>query len=99
MVVLSVPRKDGRSRRKAGAVCTQGILESWPQARGAWKEKETSRTVTWCPGALGNQTILSGWRPMCFSCFFAHLLWYQNKTQSEEDGILKQYFPVISGKK
>jgi len=31
--------------------------------------------------------------------FFAHLLWYQNKTQSEEDGILKQYFPVISGKK
>ena len=31
--------------------------------------------------------------------FFPHLLWYQNKTQSEEDGILRQYFPVISGKK
>ena len=69
MVVLSFPRRDGRSRRKAGAVCTQGILESWPQAGGAWKEKETSRTMTWCPGALGNQIILSGWRPMCFSCF------------------------------
>ena len=69
MVILSFPRKDGGSRRKAGAVCIHGILESWPQARGAWKEKEMSRTVTWCPGALGNQTILSGWRPMCFSCF------------------------------
>ena len=28
-----------------------------------------SRTMTLCPGALGNKTLLSGWRPMCFSCF------------------------------
>ena len=34
-----------------------------------------------------------------FFLFLPHLLWYQNKTQSEEDGILKQYIPVITGKK
>ena len=67
--VLRFPRKDCRSRRKTGAVCTQGIPEPQPQAGGAWKEEETSRTVTLCPGALGSQTLLSGWRPMCFSCF------------------------------
>ena len=67
--VLCFPRKDCRSRRKTGAVCTQGSPEPQPQAGGAWKEEETSRTVTLCPGALGNQTLLSGWRSMCFSCF------------------------------
>ena len=67
--VLCFPRKDCRSRRKTGAVCTQGIPEPQPQAGGAWKEEETSRTVTLCPGALGNQIVLSGWRPMCFFCF------------------------------
>lgn len=69
MVILSFPRKDCRSRRKAGVVCTRGILESWLQAGGAWKEEEMSRTVTQCSGAPGNQTVLSGWRPMYFSCF------------------------------
>ena len=31
--------------------------------------------------------------------FLPHLPWYQNKPQSEEDGILKQYIPVISGER
>ena len=69
VAVLRFPRKDCRSRRKTGAVCTQGISEPQLQAGGAWKEEETSRAVTLCPGALGNQTVLSGWRPICFSCF------------------------------
>ena len=69
MVVLSFPRKDCRSRRKTGALCTQGTLGPQWQEGGAWKEEEMSRTVTPCSGALGNQTVLSGWRPMYFSCF------------------------------
>ena len=69
MAVLRFPSSDCKSRRKTGAVCTQGIPEPQPQAGGAWKEEETFRTVTLCPGALGNQTLSSGWRPMSFSCF------------------------------
>ena len=69
VAVLRFPRSDCKSRRKTGALCTQGILEPQWQEGGAWKEEEMSRTVTLCPGALGNQTLLSGWRPMCFSCF------------------------------
>ena len=34
--------------------------------RRAWKEKEISRTVTLCPGALVNQTALFGWRHVFF---------------------------------
>ena len=72
MIVPNFPRKRCRSRRKIGVVCTQGILEPQPQTEGAWKEEETSRTVTLWPGALVNQVVLSGGRPMCFS-YFSHL--------------------------
>ena len=98
MIVPNFPRKRCRSRRKIGVVCTQGILEPQPQTEGAWKEEETSKTVT---------LSRSPWEPNCIIwmethvlfLFLPHLLWYQNKTQSEEDGILKQYIPVITGKK
>ena len=72
MSVLHFPRKDCMSRRKTEVVCTQGIPEPQPQAGGAWKREEMTRAVTLCPGALGNQTVLSGWRPMCFS-YFSHI--------------------------
>ena len=49
----------------------------------------------------------SPWEPNCIIwmethmlfLFHPHLLWYQNETQSKEDGILKQYILVITGKK
>ena len=49
----------------------------------------------------------SPWEPNCIIwmethvlfLFLPHLPWYQNKSQSEEDGILKQYILVISGER
>ena len=58
------------------------------QSHSCRQEEQTTRTVTLWPGALGKQTAWSGWRPMCFSCFSPPVLWYQKKTQSEEDGVL-----------
>lgn len=64
----------------------QGLPTSSPRAAGpshiseGWASRETSTTETLWPGALVNQTALSGWRPLCFSCFSQALLRYQHKT-------------------
>ena len=70
--VLSFPKKVLYVMEKA-----RDGLYSWNSGikatgRGVWKEEETSKTVTLCPGALVNQVVLSGGRPMCFS-YFSHL--------------------------
>ena len=36
------------------------------QSHSCRQEEQPTRTVTLWPGALGNQTAWSGWRPMCF---------------------------------
>lgn len=60
VVVLSFPGKVPQSWKKTGAVGPQGIPVPQLQEGGAWMEEETSRTVTLWPGALVNQTALSG---------------------------------------
>ena len=69
-----------------------------PQAGGAWKEEEMSRIVTVFRSPWEPNSIIWMESHVLF-LFLPHLPWYQNKTQSEEDGILKQYIPVISGEK
>ena len=66
---------------------------------GAWKEEENSRTVTLWPGAIVEQTALSGWRSMCFSCFSPLCHGINIKLRVKRNGILKEQIPIINGEK
>ena len=70
--VLSFPKKVLYVMEKARDGLYSWNSRTTAAGRGVWKEEETSKTVTLCPGALVNQVVLSGGRPMCFS-YFSHL--------------------------
>ena len=83
MSILSFPGKLVCVMEKSRSNSYPGKPRATAEGGGGWKEEETSRTVTLWPGALVNQTPLSGCRTIFF-CFFHSLLWYKNKTQNEE---------------
>lgn len=90
-------RKDCRSwKRQEQFVFRESQGHSHRQEEPGRRKRQNCDPVSRSPWGTKLYYLDGG---MCFFLFLPHLPWYQNKSQSEEDGIPKQYILVISGEK